>query len=458
MALFVSAANGQQERQQSQQPLTHTRKAAYRTFSWGQALSLLPGGPAVTAAASAAAFATAQSAQSALRSQAASEQGALLREPKRQGVATSQDTNGSFGDRLIDAVMSDTLKAQLQLRPQQWWTQQHTSCSSCVSDGHRWCVGTPAFGVAEALLGSCITAAPTLQALRGVRAYRGEAAPQCFATLDECPALRLHWPGSPPPIMPNSVMMLKVNAEWDSSPMVDVVHKFVFCETPKVACSGFKRLFRRLSGHADYNVQEPWIHDPRQNGIIRLNDVGKDAAFEIMKDPAWTKAVFIRDPLERLLSAYLDKCREPVETRYDIHCPFAGSVSFADFVWHIVQEGQDHKKFASMDEHWRPQHLNCDLREWIPHYQFQGNFSHLHAHTKYLLQGLGLYEEYGRGWGPTGGELFAEDLEAHRTNASDAGEHLKYYTRELADMVARFYRKDYQLFALPMPQWYWQLA
>ncbi|CAM9749402.1 unnamed protein product, partial [Sphacelaria rigidula] len=30
-------------------------------------------------------------------------------------------------------------------------------------------------------------------------------------------------------------------------------------------------------------------------------------ATEIMNDPTWTRAVFLRDPAERLLSCYLDK-------------------------------------------------------------------------------------------------------------------------------------------------------
>jgi chondroitin 4-sulfotransferase 11/chondroitin 4-sulfotransferase 13/dermatan 4-sulfotransferase 1 len=240
--------------------------------------------------------------------------------------------------------------------------------------------------------------------------------------------------------------------------LVDIKRKFIFCEIPKVACTDFKRLFRRLGGAADYESEEPWVHDPQKNGVLRLTDVPPDQARTMLSDPKWTKALFIRDPLERLLSGFLDKCRSPVSSRYDIHCPFSGEVDFGTFMRYIFNEAKaNHYGTMSMDEHWRPQHLVCDLQRWLPHYQFQGNFSHLRAHTKFLLQGMNLFDDFGRGWKSKGEQLdlFEVKTDWHHT---DTSEKLKqYYTRELADLALDFYKTDYEIFSLETPSWYSEL-
>mmetsp|Transcript_20456 Transcript_20456/g.56747 ORF Transcript_20456/g.56747 Transcript_20456/m.56747 type:complete len:468 (+) Transcript_20456:118-1521(+) len=329
------------------------------------------------------------------------------------------------------------------------------TCHTCIEGGHTWCASTQdeVAAASKRLLGRCVLAddAPS-----GTAAKSGA---QCFSETDLCPLIR------PAAVAEAAPARIQIGAtqtdgrpEWDNSPLVDVAHKFVFCEIPKVACTDFKRLFRRLGGEPDYESQAPWIHDPKMNGILRLTDFRDEVARRIMMDAKWTKAVFVRDPMERLLSGFLDKCREPVGTRYDIHCPFAGEVSFGTFMRYIFGQAARHSLGAmAMDEHWRPQHMVCDLRSWLPYYQFQGNFSHLREHTKFLLQGTGLFDEFGRGWGNDSGatDLFEVKADWHQTSTSDKIK--KYYTKELADLARDFYRVDYELFELPLPRWYYEL-
>lgn len=328
------------------------------------------------------------------------------------------------------------------------------TCLACTAAGHAWCVASQleARAANEKLRGAC---APSLKSSNTT---------QCLTMPGSCPMLRPSWVGSSAPghdASPELFGATRLDAEgrpaWDSSPILDVDHKLIFCETPKVACTDFKRLFRRLSGHKDYESQESWIHDPSKNGITRLSSMTPDLARELMTDPSWTKALFVRDPMERLLSGYLDKCRTPVSARYDGHCPFDEEVSFEKFAKHIFSQGSSSKGLASLDEHWRPQYLNCNLEEWLPYYQFQGNFSHLREHSKYLLQSLGLFDTFGLGWGPDALELFETDADAHRTEASNVDICTKYYNQELASLALRFYRRDYDLLALPIPTWYWSL-
>mmetsp|Transcript_6269 Transcript_6269/g.13893 ORF Transcript_6269/g.13893 Transcript_6269/m.13893 type:complete len:365 (+) Transcript_6269:1-1095(+) len=297
---------------------------------------------------------------------------------------------------------------------------------------------------------------------------------QCFDVAEECPTLRTSPAGKPLPKV--SPLDESMRDDWDSSPMVDKEHRLIFCEHPKVACSEFKRLFMRLSGQAPREfpqlVEKPsakdlnWLHHPKTNRILRLNSFSAEEASQMMADKSWTKAVFVRDPLERLLSGYLDKCRMlPEEWRSKGNCPSNGYISFPDFVKAVFAKASDWDGLLAMNAHWRPQSINCDLYKWLEYYQFQGNFSHLGPHSKYLLQSLGLYDKYGHGWQKygygwsdteDGFELFAEKPHDHKLR--DAGNKVEeYFTKELADFALDFYRKDYELFSLPRPSWYEKL-
>ena len=102
--------------------------------------------------------------------------------------------------------------------------------------------------------------------------------------------------------------LLKINGGWDSSPIVIEEYKLIFFTTPKVGTTVFKKLFRRMMGLSDWqNENENLPHNPRFNGLNYLFDYSTRRAWEIWNSPNWTRAIFVRDPKERLLSAYLDK-------------------------------------------------------------------------------------------------------------------------------------------------------
>lgn len=47
--------------------------------------------------------------------------------------------------------------------------------------------------------------------------------------------------------------------------------------------------------------------DQRKYKMSAMPGMTPEKASSILNDPEWTKAVFLRDPAERLLSCYLDK-------------------------------------------------------------------------------------------------------------------------------------------------------
>ncbi len=48
-------------------------------------------------------------------------------------------------------------------------------------------------------------------------------------------------------------------------------------------------------------------HDPAQNKLSTLADYSPEVASAMMTSPVWTRAAIVREPKERILSAFLDK-------------------------------------------------------------------------------------------------------------------------------------------------------
>ncbi len=108
---------------------------------------------------------------------------------------------------------------------------------------------------------------------------------------------------------------------WDSSPIVLEDFRLLFFTTPKVGTTVFKQLFRRMMGVplwplGDINIP----HNPQSNGLKYLYDFSFERVDEILTSPNWTRAIFVRDPLERVLSAYLDKAVRQNGTYVKRHC------------------------------------------------------------------------------------------------------------------------------------------
>jgi hypothetical protein len=173
---------------------------------------------------------------------------------------------------------------------------------------------------------------------------------------------------------------------------------------PKVGVTEWLKFFRFTYGAGDYLSIPHWKVE-REEFIVR--SLPLEIAQDLWNDPTWTRAVFLRDPAERLLSAYLDKVvknaytqrifkigalTDPKETR-----PI---LSFGEFVDLLV--GNNTRcviptgLHTCSDPHWKPQYLTCGLDVTLPLVDFVGNFNHLAEHTKMLLERVDMWESYGK--------------------------------------------------------------
>jgi len=165
---------------------------------------------------------------------------------------------------------------------------------------------------------------------------------------------------------------------------------------------------------ADTNIP----HNPRRNGLRYLRDFSEKEATEMITSNDWTKAVFLRDPHSRILSAYLDKAVKQEHVKQ--FCGHQPS-SFEEFV-----------KMECRDPHWAPQRSFIDDK-WWPYINFVGHMETAAADMEQLLRRVGAWEQYGtNGWG--GGAIFkSKSTVSHATNAKRKIE--DYYNEELWQMV-----------------------
>ena len=86
----------------------------------------------------------------------------------------------------------------------------------------------------------------------------------------------------------------------------DAEHKLVMCMIPKVACTEWMRMILRLKGDARWRMEPHFLSNKPLVSQLPIEN-----ATHIMNDPSWTKAVFFRDPAERLESGGSSGSYEP---------------------------------------------------------------------------------------------------------------------------------------------------
>ena len=222
--------------------------------------------------------------------------------------------------------------------------------------------------------------------------------------------------------------------------------RFIFFTIPKVACTSWIQLFLRLEGYKD------WANDPHHRaGRPFLSDLSCESIECHFNDTSWTKAVFFRDPAERLLSAYLDKI---VNGSYITRRQFnagAGEISFRQFVEIVTNEntaaGDPRGLHENTDPHWKPQHLISNIEKFLPCTNFVGDFANLQKDSLALLERVGIWNEFGAsGWGSSeDGQMFEKNIAVNKTGA--AARLKDFYTDEMLVSVKKAYAKDYDLLA-----------
>ena len=250
-------------------------------------------------------------------------------------------------------------------------------------------------------------------------------------------------------------------------------YKLIFFTFPKVACSEWKRMFMRMNDNPLWcKIRGISVHDPEISNLSILSDYSPEVATAMMTSPAWTRAAIVREPKERVLSAFLDKavketyynrkCCQKIPDETDRKLCIKNRKEFKSFL-HFVSKYPE----LCFDVHWEPQAVKIDSK-WWPYVDFIGHQSNLLDDSKQILKsitssrdsipGRNAWDRYGvDGWGNDNElcELRPKSFLEENTSAHnlDTGHHLlEWYTPETEKMVEETWAVEWQIETVEFPK------
>jgi hypothetical protein len=203
-----------------------------------------------------------------------------------------------------------------------------------------------------------------------------------------------------------------------------VKHRFLYLETPKVACTSIKRALQVLEG-VDL-TGDGSVHDRDRSPLMAPYDSLADFLVA-QHDPRWVRFSFVRNPFTRILSGYLDKVISDEVERVRLLPELGLSAdkvpSLEDFLVAIKRQN-----VCDLDIHWLPQsEILCGFR--APH--FIGRFENFDS-------------DAGRVFPLILGEK-AKDLGVHAPHATGASRLVHEYVGRIeARLIADIYRADFE--------------
>ena len=154
--------------------------------------------------------------------------------------------------------------------------------------------------------------------------------------------------------------------------IVNEKYKILFCYIPKIACTQWKAIMTSLNqAKPEYH----WIHDTRNFQF--LSEYPADEATRMLK--TYFKFLFVREPFERLLSAYLNKFysgdpvfhdgfgKQIIKLYRPGGKPEDKNITFDEFLNYVLHIGNGY-----WNEHWQTYDKLCHPC-WV-HYDFIGRF------------------------------------------------------------------------------------
>lgn len=234
---------------------------------------------------------------------------------------------------------------------------------------------------------------------------------------------------------------------------VEERHKLLYCEVPKAGCSNWKRILMVLSGKASspHNISHDFVHTSKK--LRRLDSYNLREANELLN--SFTKVLFVRDPMERLVSAFRDKFEHPnnyyhpvfgkaILKKYRANASeealqTGSGVRFSEFVRYLL----DPHKPIGMDIHWEQISKLCS--PCLINYDFIGKFESLEQDANYFLKLIGAPQ----------GLRFPSFKDRHsadeRTTSTVVNQYLVQITPFERQQLYNFYNMDYLMFNYSKP-------
>lgn len=243
--------------------------------------------------------------------------------------------------------------------------------------------------------------------------------------------------------------------------------KFAFCFIPKVACSSWTDVLWKI--FQDNRDGLPNGADRYTIGITSQKAFGVEGYNKVFNDPTATRAVFVRDPLARFVSGFLNKCFMGGCRGYTVRdaCNWRTpeEVGKAIPISRAVEGIIRNTNLDEVNSHYRHQSSQCALKKHIREYNVVGVMTKdgLASEASCLMETAGLsrfntrgppeylpYWEAPANWSDSNHALGGLKLESNFTE-EDMLQRL--FTKDAARKLIDWYREDYELFNLPEPAW-----
>ncbi|KAM6973333.1 carbohydrate sulfotransferase 8 [Aplochiton taeniatus] len=245
------------------------------------------------------------------------------------------------------------------------------------------------------------------------------------------------------PLAPSQVARVYVEDRW----------RLLYCEVPKAGCSNWKRVLMVLSGRArsTHLISHNVTH--YANHLRQLDSY--DPFARTQKLNSYNRVIFVREPFERLVSAYRDKFESPnpfyhsvygrpIIKQYRANATLTAQrtgagVTFREFVRYLV----DIHRSIGMDIHWLPVSQLC-----IPcmlHYTFIGKFENMGEEANFLLQSIGAPKNL------TFPNFKDRNPHEERTSFKITQRYFGQLSATQRQKVYDLYYMDYQMFNYPKP-------
>jgi len=208
-------------------------------------------------------------------------------------------------------------------------------------------------------------------------------------------------------------------------------HKFVYVETPKVACSTIKRVLQLIEVDGDESKLSTQVHDRGKSPLASPLSVDQDLD-ELFEGDGYFRFSFVRNPYSRILSAYLDKLVKNDWERRRL-LPTLGynendRITLLQFLEAI-------KDIPNIDKdiHWTPQ--SYILQRHKVNYDFIGRFENFSAGFERVIRKIKP---------DAGKQLFHARADHHKTDANS--KLLKYIGPKEAELILEIYGSDFEVF------------
>lgn len=240
--------------------------------------------------------------------------------------------------------------------------------------------------------------------------------------------------------------------------VVSEKHKFIICYVPKTGCSQWKDLLlnvlavRPVTPNHDISLFDYSI-------FKFLNEFSVEERKKMLE--SYQKFYFVREPFERLLSAYRDKFVGKTTHLYETVAQKiiqkvrgvgrdnenGGRPTLAEFTTYLNQLPDP----SSWDMHWRPAHQTC--YPCAVDYNYVGYFDTIKEDADYILKKLQLDDQF--------------QFPAFRSHTSVLLE--KHYSQIPLHQIVKLadiYREDFEMFGFKYPatikklfkDWVWDIA